>query len=102
VCETEFLFLSRSCHAPFYKVIAGSKTKGRTNMKNQKTDYLAARLGIVSSTNKVPYGWEIPEDETTPETRVSTDTFSRFGLISVVTFLIWLTLNVVSHTRNLA
>jgi hypothetical protein len=71
-------------------------------MKNQKTDYLAARLGIVSNTNNVPYGWEIPEDETTPETRASTDVFSKLGLISVVTFLIWLTLNVVSHTRNLA
>jgi hypothetical protein len=78
------------------------KQKGETIMKNQKTDYLAARLGIVSNTNKVPYGWEIPEDETIPETRVSTDTFSRFGLISIVAFLIWLTLNVVNHTRNLA
>jgi hypothetical protein len=71
-------------------------------MKNQKTDYLAARLWIISNTNKVPYGWEIPEEEITPEPRVSTDTFSRFGLISIVTFLIWLTLNVVSHTHNLA
>jgi hypothetical protein len=71
-------------------------------MKNQKTDYLAARLGIVSNTNNLPYGWEIPEDETIPESRVSTDTFSRFGLISIVAFLIWLTLNVVTHTRNLA
>lgn len=51
---------------------------------NQKPDYLAARLGIVSNTNKVPYGWEIPEDETTLETRASSDTISRFGLISVV------------------
>jgi hypothetical protein len=71
-------------------------------MKNQKTDYLAARLGIVSNTNKVPYGWEIPEDETTPETRAANDTFSRFGLISVVAFLIWLTLKIVSQTHNLA
>jgi hypothetical protein len=71
-------------------------------MKNQKTDYLAARLGIVSNRNNVPYGWEIPEEETAPETRASTDVFSKFGLISVVAFLIWLTLNVVSHTRNLA
>jgi hypothetical protein len=71
-------------------------------MKNQKADYLAARLGIVSNTNNAPYGWEIPEDETTPETRASKDTFSTFGLISVAAFLIWLTLNVVIHTRNLA
>jgi hypothetical protein len=78
------------------------KQKGETIMKNQKTDYLAARLGIVSNTNNLPYGWEIPENETTPETRASTDTFSRFGLISIVAFLIWLTLNVASHTRNLA
>jgi hypothetical protein len=99
---TGFYSLSRSCHAPFYKVIAGSKQKGETIMKNQRTDYLAARLGIVSNTNNVPYGWEIPEDETTPETRASTDIFSRFGLISVVAFLIWLTLKIVSQTHNLA
>jgi hypothetical protein len=70
-------------------------------MKNQKTDYLAARLGIVSSTNKVPYGWEIPEDETTPETRVSTDTFSRFGFISVVALVGSVVLNVVKNAFKL-
>jgi hypothetical protein len=70
-------------------------------MKNQKTDYLAARLGIVGNTNKVPYGWEIPEDETTPETRALTDTFSRFGLISVVALAALVVLNVVKNAFKL-
>jgi nitrate reductase NapE component len=77
------------------------KQKGETIMKNQKTDYLAARLGIVSNTNKVPYGWEIPEDETTSETRASTDTFSRFGLISIVVLAMVLGFGFIHNTLNL-
>jgi hypothetical protein len=69
-------------------------------MNNEQSAYLNARLGIVSNTNKVPYGWEIPEDETTPETRASTDTFSRLKLVSVLALTTVLGFGLIQITLN--
>jgi hypothetical protein len=69
-------------------------------MNDEQSTYLNARLGIVGSTRHVPYGWEIPEEEITFETRASTNKFSRLGLVSVVAFLIWLVLKLGSHAHH--
>jgi hypothetical protein len=70
-------------------------------MKNQKADYLAARLGIVSNTNNVPYGWEIPEDETTSEPRASTNLRSSLGLLTVALLAVFSVLKVIQNKSYL-
>jgi hypothetical protein len=70
-------------------------------MKNQKTDYLAARLGIVSNTSTVPYGWEISEEELETETRATTHSFSSFGLVSVSLLVTVLGFGFLNHVLSL-